>query len=142
MSKFYASAALLSLLLMQAPAFADDTPAAADAPAAKTAGGKHGHEHVPGKKAVLELSSLTDKQRAPINAIYDDNKVKWDDIRKQMKDLTEAEWAKVKPLLTADQITELESQHGGHHGGGHHGKKDAGAAPATAPSAAPADSSK
>ena len=135
MSKFYAMVGVLSVLLVQPPLFAGNagnTTAGTDTtktdtskadsskaapPEKKTAsGGKHGgHEHSAGRKSVLALSSLTAKQKEEINAIYDGNKAKWEDLQKQLHDLKDAEWAKVKPILTADQITELQQAEANHH---------------------------
>jgi hypothetical protein len=86
-------------------------------PAASAAAGKHGHDHPFGKKFVLGLSSLTAKQKEQINAVYDANSKQWQDLEKQMHDLHEAEWTKIKPILTADQLTALRSAARAHGGG-------------------------
>ena len=144
MSKFYASLALLSLL-SGLPALAADTSTTTDASKSETSapapvekGGKHGgHDHIAGRKAVLGITSLTDKQKEQINAVYDANKAKYDDIEKQRRELMKDEWTKIKPVLTADQLTELRQEHRKHAGGGAGAGK---AAPSGKGAAAAADS--
>ncbi|HEY9754274.1 MAG TPA: hypothetical protein V6C97_03810 [Oculatellaceae cyanobacterium] len=87
----------------------------ASAPADSIATSKHGHDHPFAKKLVLGLSSLTAKQKEQINAIYDGNSKQWQDLEKQMRDLREAEWTKIKPILTADQLTQLHETHKAAH---------------------------
>ena len=121
---------LCSFALAAEPAAKDSSPApeASDAagtaaPAKGAAGGKHGHDHPYGKKLVLGLSSLTAKQKEQISAVYDGNNKQWQDLEKQMRDLREAEWTKIKPILTPEQLTELHGAAKAAHAGGAGGNK-------------------
>ncbi len=136
MSKF---ALLLSLLLLATPCLAEDSksksPDASNAaPTEKSGAGRERarHQHVQGKVAVLAISSLSDKQKAQINGIYDGDKAQFEALGKQIRELREAQWEKVKAALTPDQITELEAKgkqehqarraHEGKREGRHEGK--------------------
>jgi hypothetical protein len=101
----------------------------------------HGHPHVahashhgvPGKRQVMGLADLTDKQKSDIGAIYDGKKGQFADLRKQMQALEADEWQQIKGILTPAQVaalgakTPLTSVHAVEH-----------AAPAPAKDAAPA----
>lgn len=156
-----------SLLIVSASAFAvvakgDDSGTKSDStsslPPASAAGdktapkaapaGKHhehgGHDHAAPKRAVLSISTLTDKQKEQVNAVYAENQTKWDDLQKQMRDLREAEWTKIKPILTPEQLdqlhTEVRNEHKKHHQGGGHGGGSGSGAAAGAGADAPAKS--
>jgi len=105
-------------MLTLTPCFAADNSAAAPSNSTGNAsqtgkakgGPPGGHARAFGKRVVLELSSLTDKQKQQINAVYDGNKAQSDALQKQMRALHESEWSKVKAFLTPEQITELQSE--------------------------------
>ncbi len=151
MSKF---ALLLSLLLLASPCLAQDKSDGKDAaPADKNAappgkrGGERGRErrdHPLSRHSVESLSSLDPKQKEQISAIYDGNRAQFESLGKQLRELRESEWAKVKAVLTPEQLTQLqqdrESHHEGHHGKGHHGgegHKHGGTPGSASPDAAP-----
>ena len=75
---------------------------------AKQAAGEHRHhEPIPAKRQIMGLSSLTDKQKQQINAIYSENAEQFKALGKQMYELRMSEWKKIQPVLTADQLSEL-----------------------------------
>ncbi|HEY9680745.1 MAG TPA: hypothetical protein V6C86_04115 [Oculatellaceae cyanobacterium] len=125
MSKTHFAISFTSLLVAQLCTFAwaaeptnnssAKTDSNASAPADSSVTSKHGHDHPFAKKLVLGLSSLTAKQKEQINAVYDGNSKQWQDLEKQMRDLREAEWAKIKPILTAEQLTQLHETHKAAH---------------------------
>jgi Spy/CpxP family protein refolding chaperone len=69
------------------------------------------HETIAGKKTVMSLSSLTDKQKQQIGAVYAENKEQYASLTKQLRTMRETEWSKIKLLLTADQLKELQAIH-------------------------------
>lgn len=91
--------------------------AATDSTAGITKHAKHPwHEPIAGRRAVLSLSSLTAKQKQQIKAVYMENKKQFESLQDQMRTLREAEWSRIKPLLTPDQLKELGKNHSEYHG--------------------------
>jgi hypothetical protein len=140
MNKVFTLVALLGLTV-NSVALAADTKTNVDSFSSSTAASTEStasskpahkaHEHIEGMKAVTSLSSLTDKQKKQINTIYENNKSQYDSLQKQVRTLRETEWSQVKPLLTPEQLTELQNSRPKHHRG-------RGKAPAATPVAAPA----
>jgi Spy/CpxP family protein refolding chaperone len=114
-----------------------DDSTGAPAAAGKGKHGKHekgeGKRHTagrgPGKRQVMALPDLTDKQKTQIQAIYDSKKDQFADLRKQMNALEADEWQQVQPILTPAQIDSL-------------GGKKASASAATGAASSDADSAK
>jgi Spy/CpxP family protein refolding chaperone len=124
MNKVVTLVALLGLTLnsfaLAADTKTDTTGSNSNATSAEsTAANKSAHQgqgqHIESMNAVTSLSSLTDKQKQQINAIYANNKAQYDSLQKQIHALRETEWSQVKPLLTPEQLTELRKNHHGHH---------------------------
>ena len=124
MIKVAAMAALLGLTINSGAIAADTKTSAASqtstssnaAATDSTAGIKHPrHEPIAGRRAVLSLSSLTAKQKQQIKAVYTDNKKQFESLQDQMRTLREAEWSRIKPLLTPDQLKELGKNHSEYH---------------------------
>ncbi len=68
----------------------------------------HGHHGpIPPKRQILSLSSLTDEQKQQINAVYSENLEQFRALGKQMFELRMAEWKKIQPILTPDQLSQL-----------------------------------
>ena len=126
MNKVFTLVALLGLTV-NSVALAADTKTNADSDSSSTAAStestssskpaRQPHEQIEGMRAVTGLSSLTDKQKKQINTIYENNKSQFDSLKKQERTLRETEWSQIKPLLTPDQLTELQNSHPKHHRG-------------------------
>ena len=132
MRKSYAIVALGLIVVSSWPVLADDSakttktsaPAAADDSSTKGSNGtavgpakwKHkgrgrsskatGH----GKRQVMALTDLTDKQKSQIQAIYASKKDQFVDLRKQMNALEADEWQQIQGILTPAQIQLLDGK--------------------------------
>jgi len=95
-------------------------------------GGGHHHDRVPAKRQVMSLTSLTDKQKQQISAVYTENEEQFKSLNKQMFELKMSEWKKIQPVLTKDQLSELGAA--GQAGGTGNAADDAGASGDKAPS--------
>ena len=117
MRKIEALLALALLVVSTAPAFAEDqgqsVGAAGDAGVGKRKhqgnhhGGRGRAAKPPGKRQVMGLSDLTDKQKSQLEAIYDAKKPQFANLRKQMEDLEAGEWQDVQGVLTPAQVQTL-----------------------------------
>jgi Spy/CpxP family protein refolding chaperone len=132
MNKVLTLVALLGLTVYSVAMAADtktETSSSSSSNTDSTTGNKSAnppHEHIENMRAVTSLSSLTDKQKQQINAIYEKNKPQYDSLQKQVRTLRESEWSQVKPLLTPGQLIELRNNRPKHH----RGRGDASAADA------------
>jgi hypothetical protein len=70
-------------------------------------GGHHRGGAVPGMRQVNALPDLTDKQKSQLSTIYQANKPKFNDLRKQMEALKADEWQQVQGVLTPAQVQSL-----------------------------------
>jgi Spy/CpxP family protein refolding chaperone len=104
-----------------APVAGEDTGSKpSDAPPATSGKKRHEHErgqnahaskgHPHGKRQVMTLPDLTDKQKSQLQAIYDSKKAQFQDLRKQMNALEADEWQQVQGVLTPEQIDKLDGK--------------------------------
>jgi periplasmic protein CpxP/Spy len=91
--------------------------------------GHRGMRHDPMERAIEQLN-LTPDQKAKVQPVLDEAKPKMEQIRRdamqQSKAVMDDAFAKIKPLLTADQQTKLEELKNNPRGGrkGHRGGAD------------------